>query len=174
MRPIDVALRGSTSSVAYVDDTLVFSQSFEDLVRHLRQTLELYRQAKMQPRKDKCIFAVQEIEFVRHLISPKGHRPLPAVVQIIREYPAPSSLRELKSFLGLINYYRDFIDTFSEMASPLYELTQKSSTWKWGDNQENSFLSLRSALVSMSVCLRFPQWNITFYVECDASKEGRE
>ena len=94
------------------------------------------------------------------------------MVQRIREYPAPSSLRELKSFLGLVNYYRNFINKFSDTASPLYELTQKNSTWKWGDGQETSFQSLRSALVSESVCLRFPQWNRTFYVECDASKEG--
>ena len=126
----------------------------------------------MQLRKDKCIFAVQETEFVGHLISSKGHCPLPGVVQRIREYPAPSSLRELKPFLGLVNYYRNFINKFSETASPLYELTQKNSTWKCGGDQETSFQSLRSALVSESVCLRCPQWNRTFYVECDASKEG--
>ena len=80
-RAIDAALREATSNVAYVDDTLVFSQSFEDHVSHLRQTLELYRQAKMQLRKDKCIFAVKKIEFVGHLIFLKGYRPLPAVVQ---------------------------------------------------------------------------------------------
>ena len=63
-----------------------------------------YTGSKDATRERQVYFAVQEIEFVGHLISPKGHRPLPAVVQRIREYPAPSSLRELKSFLGLINY----------------------------------------------------------------------
>ena len=67
-----------------------------------------------------------------HLISSNGQRPIPSLIQRIRDHASPTTLRELKSFLGLTNYYRDFIDKFSEMASPLYDLTQWNAPWRWG------------------------------------------
>ena len=62
-----------------------------------------------------------------HIISPDGHRPAAPLVQRIAEHKTPSSIRELKSFLGLINYYRDFIQDFSKIAFPLYNLTSKEA-----------------------------------------------
>ena len=138
-RTIDTVVRDSTSSQAYVDDTLVYSNNFTDHLRHLRQTFELYRRVKMQLRRDKCIFGATELEFVGHVISGNWHRPMPSLVQRIKEHTAPSTIREVKSFMGLANYYRNFVKDFSKMASPLYYLTQKDVQWRWGEQQERSF-----------------------------------
>ena len=138
-RAIDMVLRKAPTSLAYVDDTLVYSQSFREHISHLQNTLELYRQAKMQLRKEKCIFEVQEVEFVGHLISSNRQRPISSLIQRIRDHASPTTLRELKPFLGLTNYYRDFIEKFSEMASPLYDLTQGNAPWRWGGCSRKEF-----------------------------------
>ena len=76
------------------------------------------------------------------------HQPMPSLVNRIQEHSRPSSLREVKSFLGLPNYYREFIEDFSRVASPLYYLTQNNVQWVWGKEQEESFRSLCSVLSS--------------------------
>ena len=102
-RAIDSALRGATNSLPYIDDTLTYSSSFEEHLRHLRIVLESYRSANMKLRRDKCRFAFRETEFLGHLLSNEGYRPLPSLVAKIRNQPRPRNLTELRSFLGLIN-----------------------------------------------------------------------
>ena len=117
-RAIDSALREANDSLPYIDDTLTYSRSFAEHLKHLRVVLESYRSAKMQLRLDKCKFAFHETEFLGHLLSRGGYQPLPSLVAKIRDQPRPQS-----SFLGLIYYYRDFIPDMSDILAPWSHLT---------------------------------------------------
>ena len=90
-RAIDNVLRDVQSSLAYIDDTIVYSSDFQDHLTHLRNTLECYRQANMQLRKEKCLFGYHEVEFVGRVISPEGQRPISALVKRIAEHQIPRS-----------------------------------------------------------------------------------
>ena len=168
-RAIDRILKNIDYSQSYIDDTLTFSPSFEDNLDHMKKTLQAYRSSNMQLRKEKCKFGYSEIEFVGHQVSGRGHRPLPSLVERIRNHHKPNGVRELRSYLGLVNIYRDFIPHCARIADPLYRLTEDTQ-WVWTEVEESSFRLLCDKLSSEP--LAFPQWDRTFIVETDASREA--
>ena len=171
-RVADTALRSAKNSHAYIDDTLTHSNNFGEHLTHLRAVLMCYRRAGLQVRKSKCKFGYQSIEFVGHLITPEGHKPVPALVSRIGRQARPTNVRTLKSFLGLVNYYREFLPRMADIASPLCHLTKKGSTWTWDEACEHSYIQLCKALESNPVVLAYPSWDDPFYVEADASGEA--
>ena len=131
-RVIDTVLKNAPHSLSYIDDTLTFSTSFKDHLEHLREVLNCYRDANLQLRRDKCYFGYTEVEFLGHTLSSLGYQPLPSNVFKIQHQARPLSVKQLRSFLGLVNYYRDFQPQLSETAAPLYNLTRMGVAWKWG------------------------------------------
>ena len=117
-RAIDNALKNATNSEPYVDDTLTYSNSFDDHIQHLREVFECYRSAGFQLPRDKCQFGFQEVEFLGHLISKRGYQPLPSLMVKVKAQSRPTNQRKLRPFLGLVNYYRIFIPHMAETAAP--------------------------------------------------------
>ena len=99
-RLIDQALKAVPCSLPYIDDTLTHSPTFNDHLNDLRQTLECYRKANLQLRRDKCHFGYREIEFLGHLLSGDGIQPLPSIVGKIEQQARPTNVKRLRSFLG--------------------------------------------------------------------------
>ena len=161
-RSIDTALRSATNSLPYVDYRSVHSATMTAHLQDLRSTLECYRRASMQLRRDKCRIGYSEIEFVGNVITAEGHRPLPRLIEKIK-------IQE-KAFLGLVNYYREFLPKVAQVASPLYNPTLGDCEWLWNSECEESFCSMRDALSTNAIALAYPQWDRTFFVEVDASK----
>ena len=128
-RTIDKALRNVPYSLPNLDDTLTHSSSFSEHLNHLRATMECYRKAGLQLRRDKCKFAYRELEFVGHVVSANGHRPTPTLVERIRVQKQPNSVRELKAFLGFTNYYWEYIRNYALIASLLYRLMAGRAVW---------------------------------------------
>lgn len=168
-RIADSTLKNTTHSHPYIDDVLTHSHSFEEHLVDLRQVLLSYRNSKLQLRKTKCKFGYQQIEFVGHLLTPSGHQPIPALVSKISRQARPTNQRTLKSFLGLVNYYREFLPKMADIASPLYRLTKKDIQWEWNQGCEHSYTHLCKVLEESPVILAYPEWNQAFYVEADAS-----
>ena len=168
-RLIDQALKQAPCSLPYIDDTLTHSRTFNDHLRDLQLTLDCYRKANLQLRRDKCHFGYKRIEFLGHLLSGKGIRPLPSIVGKIEQQARPTDVKRLRSFLGLVNYYRDFLPNMAETAVPLYRLTQKGVQWKWNQECENSYQALSKALTNNPITLAYPDWKRHYYVEVDAS-----
>ena len=168
-RIMDIALRRATNTESYVDDLCTHSRGFELHLRDLHTTLECLRDAKIQLRIDKCRFGYQEGEFLGQVISANGRKPAPALVDRIAKFPPPKSVKEMQRFLGLANYYRSLIPKFAEIAEPLNRLTRKCQPWKWGHSAQSSFERLRSVLTTNPVLLRFPCWDLPFFIEADAS-----
>ncbi|XP_019105463.2 uncharacterized mitochondrial protein AtMg00860-like [Beta vulgaris subsp. vulgaris] len=118
----------------------------------------------------KCSFAIPKVEYLSHLISAKGVETDPNKITAVSSWPTPSSVRELRSFLGFVGYYRKFVKGFALMSKPLTDLLKKGA-WGWHDEAQQAFEQLKTALNSAPVLaiLNFTQ---PFVVETDASKLG--
>ena len=171
-RLMDNTLRGIENSESYVDDICVYSDNFQDHLTDLRQTLAALREANIQLRRDKCTFATQCGEFVGHDISKDGRRPVSRIVEKIANAPRPRNKQELQRFLGLVNFYREYIRDMARVADPLYRLTQKGVGWNWDSLAEGAFSTLKGVLTRHPVLLSFPDWREDFYLQTDASSNA--
>ena len=113
-RYIDQVTRGLPFCFAYVDDVLVASHSFEEHEHHLRLLLDRFKQNGVTLNKEKCEIAVTNLTFLGHHISTKGFESIEQKVQTITKFPKPQSMKQLRRFLGMINFYRRFIPGCAE------------------------------------------------------------
>ncbi|GJZ59856.1 putative reverse transcriptase domain-containing protein, partial [Tanacetum coccineum] len=119
----------------------------------------------------KCEFWLLEVQFLRHVINGDGIHVDPSKIKAVKNWEAPRSPSEIRSFLGLAGYYRRLIENFSKIAKPLTVLTQKSKTFDWGEELENAFQTLKGKLYDAPV-LALPDRLEDFVVYCDASGLG--
>ena len=117
--------------VVYLDDIVIYSKTLEEHVGHLRQVFQTLRENELYVKKEKCSFAQEEVTFLGHVISGGKLRMDKTKVQAIQEWEAPTKVTELRSFLGLVNYYRRFIKGYSSIAAPLTDLLKKGRSWDW-------------------------------------------
>jgi hypothetical protein len=110
--------------VVYLDDIVIYSKSAEEHKVHVRQVLELLRSNPFHVCKAKSFFASEETKFLGHIVSAKGIRPDPKKVAAVQEWPVPKNVHNIRSFLGLVNYFRKFIEHFASLAQPLTNLTR--------------------------------------------------
>jgi len=106
----------------YLDDLLIFSKSVEDHLRDLRAVLSLLRQNKLRLKLRKCEFFKRELKFLGHVVSARGIYPDPAKVAVIRDWPTPKTVMELRAFLGLANFFRKYIQGYAATCAPLNNL----------------------------------------------------
>ena len=125
----------------------------------------------MKVSPEKCSFVKQRIEYLGHVVTPEGIFPDPSKVEVVKNFPTPASLKELKSFLDLANYYRRFIKGFSEISSPLNAPTKKGVRFCWSESCADAFNRLKHALISAPV-LAFPNFDERFLLYVDASWTG--
>lgn len=113
--------------LVFFDDILVYSRSRTQHHAHLRFVLQTVAQYQYFPKLSKCIFGVQEIQYLGHVISKDGVATDPEKVQAIKDLPKPTSLTGLRGFLGLSGYYRRFVRNYSLIAAPLTDLLRQST-----------------------------------------------
>lgn len=170
-------------ALVYLDDVIIYSETLEEHLERLAEVLELLRQANLKVNWKKCRFAEKEVTYLGHVISADGVRPNPELVRAVKDYPTPTSQKEVRAFLGLAGYYRRFVPQFAERARPLTQLTGKRG-FIWGPEEQAAFVDLREALCSDQV-LVYPDFRDTFTLATDASgvalgavlsqvREGRE
>ena len=114
-------------ALIYIDDIVIFSKSIKEHLTHLEEVFRRLRNANVKLNPEKCSFVKQRIVYLGHVVTPEGVFPDPSKVEVVKNFTTPASLKKLKSFLGLANYYQRFIKGFSEIASPPYALTKKSA-----------------------------------------------
>ncbi|KAD4180492.1 hypothetical protein E3N88_29083 [Mikania micrantha] len=117
------------------------------------------------------ILAVKKVQFLGHIVNKKGIHVDPAKIEAVKNWNAPKTPTEVRSFLGLAGYYRRFIANFSKIAVPLTSLTQKDKPYVWGSQQEEAFQTLKHKLCNAPI-LTLPDGNDDFVVYCDASNQG--
>ncbi|XP_021861565.1 uncharacterized protein [Spinacia oleracea] len=156
--------------VVYLDDILVYSRNLEAHLEHLRMVCEKLREQKLYGKREKCSFLVEKVLFLGYVVSEKGVEVDQSKVDAIRTWPSPSSVTEVRSFLGLASFYRRFIRDFSTIASPMTECLKKGA-FMWGKAAQASFDLLKEKLCQAPV-LALPDFSQPFEVECDASGVG--
>ena len=109
--------------LAYLDDVIVFSKRRDEHVNDLRAVLDRIRDAGLKLKLAKCKLFCEQVLYLGHIISPFGVSPDPAKLRMLADLPLPTTVRELQSFLGFVNFYSDFIDEQTALTSSLYDLT---------------------------------------------------
>ena len=137
--------------VVYLDDILIFSKNEKDHEGHLRRVLMKLREHKLFAKRSKCAFFKEEIEFLGHVVSAAGVSMEEEKVQAILEWPLPTTVTQVRAFLGLANYYRSFVYRFGHFAAPLTDLTKKDQAFHWGEQHQSSFEALKTAVTTAPV-----------------------
>ncbi|GJX67937.1 reverse transcriptase domain-containing protein [Tanacetum coccineum] len=157
--------------IVFIDDILIYSKSEKDHEHHLRTILDLLKKEKLFAKFSKCEFWLKEVQFLGHVVNQEGIHVDPSKIEAVKNWKAPESPTEIRSFLGLAGYYRRFIENFSKIAKPLTLLTQKNKDYVWGEDQEKAFQILKEKLCNAPV-LTLPDGPNDFVVYCDASHQG--
>ncbi|GFU62532.1 retrovirus-related Pol polyprotein from transposon 17.6 [Trichonephila clavipes] len=138
-----------TMCLCYLDDIIVFSETFEDHLIRLRLVLKCLQEAGLKLNSKKCLFAAQEVKILGHLVSSNGVRPDPDKIKAVRNFPTPKNIHDIRSFLGLCSYFRRFIKGFCYLAEPLQSLLKSGVEFHWGPEEVEAFNSLKKALTSI-------------------------
>ncbi|XP_078243510.1 uncharacterized protein LOC144587340 [Pogona vitticeps] len=173
-RLMDQTLAGlSDFTVAYIDDIGIFSNTWEDHLIHLELVLQRLSAAGLTVKASKCQLGSPEIKYLGHMVGGGMIKPLEAKIEAVRDWPRPNTKKKVKSFLGLVGYYRKFIPRFSEIAAPLTDLTRKKADdcIPWTSDCEAAFQRLKEALINYPV-LRAPDFDREFIIYTDASNSG--
>jgi transposase InsO family protein len=161
----------------YIDDIIVFSATYQEHIQNLKEVFRCLHKAGLVIKLEKCRFFQKQVQYLGHVISEHGVAPDPAKVKALQDFTRPTCVRALQSFLGLANYYRKFINKYSEICSPLFELlrgkgakganktkvfSHQSSnpelspqSWKWGPDQQWAFERIKVALSTAPVLAHF-------------------
>lgn len=152
----------------YIDDIIVFSETFDQHIDRLSTVLDKLQSANLKISPKKCSLFQKEVSFLGHIVSADGISTDPEKTKAIESWPEPKSVSELRSFLGTCAYYRRFIKSFSDIAKPLFKLTEKDSVFCWSEECQISFQTLKECLTSTPV-LGYPDMNLEFVLDTDAS-----
>ena len=158
------------SCVVYVDDLLVWGKDFKDMLESLAQVFDRFRRANLTLKPSKCKFFMKSVTFLGHVISGDGVRTSPYNADKVKTYTKPTNKAQLRSFLGLTNYYRRFVKGYCDLVDPLQSLLTKSAQWKWEETHQYTFDTLRD-MIARAPVLGFVQFGTEHPLKlyCDAS-----
>jgi len=157
--------------LVYLDDIIIFGKSFDEQLARLREVFGRIRQSNLKLKPTKCSLFRRSVSFLGHFVSEAGIAMQSEKVQVIRNRPPCRSLTELRAFLGTCGYYRRFMKDFSTIAAPLYGLMKKGVRFKWTDECQQAFDTLKLKLMSEPI-LALPNDEETYILDTDASNFG--
>jgi hypothetical protein len=157
--------------VVFIDDILVYLRNEEEHEGYLRLVLQKLRDHKLYAKLRKCEFWLKQVAFLGHVILKGGISMDPSKVQDVLSWKTPTSVSDIRSFLGLAGYYRRFIEGFSRISKPMTGLLEKDKEFKWTSACESSFQELKKRLTTAPV-LVMPDMEKPFSIYCDASDQG--
>jgi hypothetical protein len=155
--------------VVFIDDILIFSKTEEEHEKHLRMVLEKLRSNQLYAKFSKCEFWLREVAFLGHVISAGGILVDPSKVKGVLNWMPPTNASEIRSFLGLVGYYRRFMKDFSKIAKPMTRLLEKNKDFDGTEECQVSFKELKKRLTSAPVLI-LPDITKKFNIYCDASR----
>jgi len=169
-RLMELVLRGLQWSILliYLDDVIVFSRTFEGHMERLRLVLQRIKEAGLKLKPSKCQFLQTEVKFLGHVVSGEGVKPNPDNLMKVKLWSSPKTVTQIKQFLGLASYYRRFIQNFSDIASPMIQLTKKGEDFVWSDKCEKSFQKLKELLLTAPI-VAYPNDEDEYILDTDAS-----
>jgi hypothetical protein len=154
--------------VVFLDDILVYSKSKEEHVEHLRQVLQLLRENNLYGKASKCEFGANKVEFLGHYVSKDGIHTAADKIEAVKNWPLPTNVSEVRSFLGFTGYYRRFTKDYARIAQPLSALTQEGTEFNMEGKPTAAFRRLQESLINAPI-LRTVDPSLPFTVTTDAS-----
>ena len=137
--------------VAFIDDILMYSKDREDHDTHLQVVLETLRKEQLYAKMSKCEFWLREVSFLGKIVSEEGIRVDPSKIEVILEWKPLRNVMEVRTFLGLVGYYRRFVKGFSMTVAPMTRLLQKNVRFEWSEKCQAGFENLKAFLIEASV-----------------------
>ena len=173
-RLMDLIVQGLDEiSGSYIDDLVVFSETWAQHLEHLRAILTRLRAANLTAKAKKCKFGATQCVYLGHIVGSGLVKPLETKIHAVNTFKTPTTKKEVRTFLGMTGYYRKFIPNYSMIATPLTDLTKKSQPTKviWTSECARAFQELKEILTSPPV-LNSPDFNRPFTLQTDASDRG--
>lgn len=155
----------------YFDDIIIFSQSFEEHLEHLKTMFSICEKENIMLKQSKCQFAQKRIKFLGYEVESGKYSPSNANIDTIKRLKPPTNVKELQRFLGSINVYNKFIPNYAKIRAPLNKLLKKGVKFEWTDQCQTSFQNLKDRLISKPVLTLFNP-NYPCHVFVDASQEA--
>ena len=155
-------------ALAYLDDILLFSRTLDEHLTHIQLVFDRLKQHGLKLKLSKCQFLRTESNYLGFVINKEGIQPEPQKVEVIRGLPEPRSVREVRSFIGMVGYYRRFVPNMSEIAEPLIALTRKHAHFKWTEKCQVAFDFIKESLTTIPL-LTYPDPNLPYTLYTDAS-----
>jgi hypothetical protein len=157
--------------LVFIDDILIYSKSREEHEEHLRLVLQVLREHQLYAKFSKCDFFQKQIHYLGHVLSKEGVAVDLDKIRSIMEWPTPKDVSDIRSFMGLVGYYRRFIKYFSKIGCPITALQKKGTKFLWTQQCEERFQTLKHLLTHAPV-LKIVDPEADFFVCTDACKEG--
>jgi len=154
----------------FIDDILIYSKTVEEHIQHIKQVLTIFKEHKLKINIEKYHFMQTEVEVLGHKISTKGLSPQNSKIEAIKAWKEPTNVHELRSFIGAVGYYRNFINEYAQTSASLCKLLRKGVKYKWNSEQEQSFIILKEKLINTPI-LKYPDFSKEFIIRTDASYE---
>lgn len=158
--------------MCFLDDLILISKDFDSHISLLEKVHLILKNAGLTINLKKSEFCKERLKYLGYVVDKDGLHTDPAKLEIIKNFPRPKSVKNIRSFIGMCSYYRRFIPNFSDVVAPLARLTGGKRGVKinftWTDLAEQSFIKLKEALISAPV-LQCPDFSKPFFVHCDAS-----
>ncbi|UYV78594.1 hypothetical protein LAZ67_16002094, partial [Cordylochernes scorpioides] len=168
---MDRILAGINGVICYIDDVLVSTASVEEHIAVLKTIFVRLQKHNIKLKREKCEFLRREIQYLGHLIKEDGIRPLDDKIQGLQKAKSPTNVSELRSFLGLVNYYGKFIPNLPELLEPLHKLLKKNSCWKWTGECEEAISECKKIITSEKVLVPYDA-TLPLSLATDASQIG--
>ena len=157
--------------LVYLDDIIVFSQTFEDHLVRLGAVFERLKSFGLKLKPSKCQFLKDKVKYLGHVVSKSGVEVDPEKVEVLSSMAPPKNINELQQFLGFVGFNRRFVANFSSIVSPLNQLLKKEAAFEWTSRQQDAFETIIAKLTSAPV-LGFADFSQPFILHVDASTTG--
>ena len=154
-RAMEGLLGDIPSTVVYIDDILITGEMEEEHLHNIDTVMSQLKEAGLTLRKTKCHFLLEKVEYLSHIISEKGLQPTDDKIRAIRDAPVPQNVTQLRSFLGMVNYYGKFLKDVSSKLSRLYRLLHKKATWKSGPEETRVVELVKKQLIKAPVLVHY-------------------
>lgn len=158
-------------AVAYLDDIIIFSENFDDHMKHLRIVLSKLATANLKINKEKSVFCQTTLKYLGHIVGSGGIQTDPEKVKAIEELPPPTCISGVRRIIGMAGWYGAFIPNFTNVIAPLNELLTKNAKFSWGERQQKAFEEIKSKMKSAPI-LACPNYERPFFLQTDASNVG--
>jgi hypothetical protein len=170
-KSVESLFQGMSGVVNFLDDILVTGKDDEEHLSNLEKVFDILQNAGLTVNKEKCEFFKAEIEYLGHKISKQGIRKSDDKIKAITEAPEPTNITEVRSFLGLVNYYHKFIPSAAEILNPIYALLKNENKFVWNKNCSDSFRKVKE-IIAADICLAHFNPDLPIYLTTDASNTG--